>query len=57
MLMDADLAIKRLNTEIAKLDKVLSFRRSSHDKTGLGYNESNKTTVTHQNLIVVKKNE
>jgi hypothetical protein len=34
MLMDAELAIKRLNFGKAKLDEVLSFGRTLHDKIG-----------------------
>jgi hypothetical protein len=49
------LAIKRLNIEKVKLDEVLSFERTPHNKIGLDYDESNKATVTHQNLTITKK--
>jgi hypothetical protein len=55
MLIDAKLAIKRLNTRKAKLDKMLSFGKPPHDKTRLGYNEFNKIVVANQNLNFAEK--
>jgi hypothetical protein len=33
----------------------MSFKRFPHDKIGLGYNESNKVTITLQNLAIAEK--
>jgi hypothetical protein len=45
MLMNAKMAIKRVNIGKVKLDEVLSFEKSPHDKIGLGYDESNKVLL------------
>jgi thymidylate kinase len=55
MLIDAEIAIKRLNTRKAKLDEIFSFEKTTHDKIRFGYDKSNKTIITHQNLTIVEK--
>ena len=56
-IIQANVKVKRISTK--KLDNVLSFQKSSHDKTGLGYTEEGSSSSKPKKEVkfVLAKNE